>query len=274
MLQPSEWTRRKIMSAMLRISARTKRQELVAKLLDVSARLRRAELNRELLQGADALVQSGPFSGMRLSLEASWSDGAVAPKVLGSYEAELHPALCKAIVRRPATVVNIGCAEGYYAVGLALRLPNAKVIAFDSDERAQAVCRQMAAANAVADRVEVTGGCTPELLGAVMADRGRMLLVMDCEGGELELLSDDLIAGMRNCDVIVECHDFINRGSTEALMGRFAASHQVERVEERARDPNQFPLLQNRSSLECWLALCEFRPKLISWLACWAYGTE
>jgi hypothetical protein len=228
------------MSAMLRISARTKRQELVSKLLDVSARLRRAELNRELLQEADALVQSGPFRGMQLSLEASWSDGAVAPKVLGSYEAELHPALCKAIVRHPATVINIGCAEGYYAVGLALRLPNAKVIAFDNDERAQAICR---------------------------------LLVMDCEGGELELLSDDVIAGMRNCDIIVECHDFITRGIAEALTGRFATSHQVERVEKRSRDPNQFPLLQNRSSLESWLALCEFRPKLISWLVCWAYGT-
>jgi hypothetical protein len=239
MPQLGEWTRRKIMSAMLRISARTKRQELVSKLLDVSARLRRAELNRELLKEADALVQSGPFRGMRLSLEASWSDGSVAPKVL--------------------------------AVGLALRLPNAKVIAFDSDERAQAVCRQMAAANAVADRVEVTGCCTPERLGAVMADRGRILLVMDCEGAELELLSDDVIAGMRNCDVIVECHDFINRGITEALTDRLATSH---RVEERSRDPGQFPLLQNRSSLECWLALCEFRPKLISWLVCWAYDTE
>src|ERR1700732_5255084 len=72
MLQPSEWTRRKIISAMCGISATKKRQELVSKLLDVSARLRRAELNRELLQEADVLVQSGPFRGMRLSLEASW----------------------------------------------------------------------------------------------------------------------------------------------------------------------------------------------------------
>src|SRR5262249_22174108 len=151
-----------------------------------------------------------------------------------------------------------------------LRLPHAKVMAFDTDANAQAICRQMATENGVAGRIEIGGYCTADQLAAAVANAGSALLVMDCEGGELDLLSDGIIVGMRECDVIVECHDFIRKGITEALMERFATSHRVQRVGEGSRDPNQFPLLHDRSSLERWLAICEFRPEVMNWLVCWA----
>ena len=56
-----------------------------------------------------------------------------------------------------STVLNIGCAEGYYAVGLARRMPQARVLAFDINRTAQDTCRALAAKNGVADRVQVSG---------------------------------------------------------------------------------------------------------------------
>ena len=80
---------------------------------------RRAEITNVLFNTQKGNVLSGPFAGMAMLPESSWGDGDLAPKLLGCYEAELHPAIAKAISRKPKNIVNIGCAEGYYAVGMA-----------------------------------------------------------------------------------------------------------------------------------------------------------
>jgi hypothetical protein len=59
------------------------------------------------------------------------AEGCAVPKLLGCYEQELHPALNRAIDTDYGVILNIGCAEGYYPVGLARVLPTAHVIAFD-----------------------------------------------------------------------------------------------------------------------------------------------
>ena len=55
------------------------------------------------------------------------------PYQVGSFELELHPAVERIVAERPATVVNVGSAEGYYAVGLAMRLAGARVVGFELD---------------------------------------------------------------------------------------------------------------------------------------------
>ena len=72
--------------------------------------------------------QSGPFAGMSCISEAICS--SLVPKLLGSYESELHQVLNQILETDYQNVIDIGCAEGYYAVGLALRLPNARVYAW------------------------------------------------------------------------------------------------------------------------------------------------
>jgi len=230
---------------------------------------RRAEINQEILRIAGSVVAHGPFKGTRLPVETSWGEGEFTPKVLGCYEEELHPAIEKAIARRPSTIVNVGCAEGYYAVGLARRLPDARVFAFDTDAKAQEICKRAAVENGVSDRFNVEGACSPERLRAV-AGGGRALIVMDCEGAEMTLLDETTIAALAKCDAIVECHDFEDRTITQTLVTRFAATHLVKTVQEGPRDPGRYLPLRTLNSIDRWLAICEFRPEHMHWLACFA----
>src|ERR1035441_10269867 len=59
-----------------------------------------------------ANVLNGPFEGMRY-LQASVGS-VLSPKLVGSYEAELHPFIERVTSGRYDIVVDIGCAEGYY----------------------------------------------------------------------------------------------------------------------------------------------------------------
>jgi SAM-dependent methyltransferase len=231
---------------------------------------RRAEITKVLFESQSGSVLSGPFAGMAMLPEASWGDGDLAPKLLGCYEAELHPAIAKAISRAPKTIINVGCAEGYYAVGMARALPQSRIFAYDTSPRAQAICGRAAAANHVEARAKIAGTCTFDTLRNVIAKDDRTLLLVDCEGAELQLLDPGEVPSIAGCDVIVECHDFLNPSITPTLYERFAKSHDVEIVAEGPRDPNQFPTLKRWGSSDRWLAINENRPVTMSWLVCWA----
>ena len=231
---------------------------------------RRAEINEEILRVRGPIVAYGPFAGTRLPGRSSWGDGEITPKILGCYEEELHPAVEKAIGRNPARVVNVGCAEGYYANGLARRLPAAQAMAFDIDAKAQEVCRTMANENGVGSRMTVEGACSAERLHTIASDGVRTLIVMDCEGAELDLLDAQTPKHLVHCDLIVECHDFMGKPVTPTLVERFNATHTVEVIDEGARNPGKYPELRTLNSIDRWLALCEFRPSHMNWIACWS----
>src|ERR1700760_4646091 len=90
-------------------------------------------------------VASGPFTGMKYINKSAGS--AYIPKLLGIYERELHDIIeyvCRLNIR---TVINVGAGEGYYAVGLAVRMPFSSVIAFERDPQACAEVRALARLN-------------------------------------------------------------------------------------------------------------------------------
>ena len=80
-------------------------------------------------------VHTGPFRGMRYIHHAVHvQSSAYCPKLLGTYEQELHSVVDSLRTQRPyQRVINIGAGEGYYAVGLALHLPQSRLTAFEAD---------------------------------------------------------------------------------------------------------------------------------------------
>ena len=76
----------------------------------------------------DLIVRNGPFAGMRYPGVQSVCS-TIVPKLIGCYEKELHSVIELICSQQYNSVVDIGCAEGYYAVGLAMRLQNAQLFA-------------------------------------------------------------------------------------------------------------------------------------------------
>jgi len=240
--------------------------EALGQILQLAAKARRREINQAIYSAVDGRVIAGPFTGMVLPDLSSWLDGDIAPKLLGFYEAELHDLMRKVAATEYSVVVNVGCAEGYYAVGLARLMPRTQIRAYDISEEAQQVCRDAALRNGVADRVVVGGRCDADMLNAVLSSTGQAFVLLDCEGAETDLLDLDKAPALRTCDFAVECHDFYDRGLTPTIAGRFESSHHLLLIHEGPRDPNSIPMLNQLSSLDRWLTVCEFRPETMHWL--------
>jgi len=92
-------------------------------------------------------VAAGPFTGLRYIKGAVGS--AYIPKLLGIYERELNGCVEKACALNFPLIVDVGAAEGYYAVGLARRNPKARVIAFEMEEKGRAKLAEMAQLNGI-----------------------------------------------------------------------------------------------------------------------------
>jgi hypothetical protein len=195
-------------------------------------------------------VLAGPFRGLRYVPEAVGS--VHAPKLLGTYERELHPQLAALIAHAPDVVVNIGAGEGYYAVGLARRLVQAKIIAFEADDRGRELTGRVAALNRVGRRVEVRGLCTPADLATALRGTQRPAVVIDAEGAEGEILDPVRVPDLARAVILVEVHDFISPLLGDLLLGRFAPTHRHVEIWSRSRTAHDLPGFTRLATLTPW----------------------
>lgn len=235
-------------------------------ILVTAARARGRDLLEALIGVHGLTVQHGPFAGMTLPGRSSWSDDDVLPRLIGCYEAELHPLIEDIIASTPDLVMNIGAAEGYYAIGMARRLPATRVMAVDINGLALEVCREAAIANQVDDRVTTRSECDPALLQEWLSGARNPVVICDAEGAERSLIDPDLIPALARTTLIIESHDFIHAGTTETLIARLEPTHDVAVGREGGRDPNAYPSLQRFNSLDRWLVMCEYRPETMRWV--------
>lgn len=226
-------------------------------------------LNRTL-QRTGVNVSTGPFCGLRY-LDASFAS-VLIPKLLGIYERELHPIIEEALELRFGRIIDIGAAEGYYAVGFAARLPQAKIWAFEADETARHLLRLLAEQNGVADRLTIRGHCGQDNLRDVLPDgSGKTLVVCDAEGAEATLLDPVAVPGLCGAHVLVELHSKTSPGVCELLLNRFRATHEIHTVKQAARHASDYPYRSFPVSLfpRVYLenAVSEFRQPWQDWMS-------
>jgi len=173
------------------------------------------------------MVLNGPFKGMKYPrLQARGS--RLYPKLLGSYEKELSTIIGIILRRKYDVIVDIGCAEGYYAVGLGMHMSTVKIFAYDTDKEALRLCEDMGALNGV--KVNVGEFCDQATLRNL--DLGeRALIVSDCEGYETTLFDQNMASYLERHDILIESHDWVDIGTTRRLWAIFSETHECEIIE-------------------------------------------
>jgi hypothetical protein len=194
----------------------------------------------EVLRRTKCVVASGPFAGMRFTERHVF--GAPMAKLLGTYEMELGKIVEGFVGVEFDGIVNIGAGEGYYAVGLASRLPALRVVAYESLESGRKLIEEVAEKNGMRDRLDLRGLCTRESLESLLEPGKRYLIVADVEGAEVELFRPSVVALLSASNLVVETHDFIVAGCTEELTERFRRTHVVMPIQSKGRSRGDFPL--------------------------------
>lgn len=155
--------------------------ETPMRLLRIAAHLRSQELEKDLQRICKNRIVDGLFKGV-ISPEKAYSS-VMCPKLLGTYEAEIAAELM-ALLQKTRCFLDIGCAEGYYTTGVAVKSDVDQVIGVDIDPAALAAATQSAAANAVDHKCTFFADLD-QAMAAVIADP---LIMIDVDGDELAVL--------------------------------------------------------------------------------------
>lgn len=189
------------------------------------------DLNKKLVDRFGSVVQASPFIGMTLSPMTHQEH--LGPFLLGTYEEELHPWFESALSGRFEQVLDIGSKFGYYAVGLARRMPDTPVIAFDTDPWARKATQEMVEANHT-PQVAVEGFCSARWIDRHL--RPHSFILSDCEGYEGELFANASTPALDSATVIVEIHDEFVPGVGSRIRERFRSTHSMTSVRSRERE--------------------------------------
>ena len=196
-------------------------------------------MSRKFVIRCGATVLSGPFKGMKYTQHSAISHYST-PNLLGTYEMELHPYFEALSPKSYERLVDIGSAEGYYAVGMAMRTQT-PVDAFEVEQHSRKACREMAELNGVSQLVHIHSWCSPSSLLKLAGKR--CFVLSDCEGYELSLFTPEVIRSLAKSDLIVELHDGTSPSGTTRtiLQSRFVDTHKLKIVKFKPRELEAYP---------------------------------
>lgn len=247
-------------------------KEINLKIIDESYQKRKIERENKLLfetLAKEKKILDGIFKGMIYPTFKSFGS-SIYPKIIGTYEYELQIIFKDLIKKKYKTIIDIGCAEGYYAVGLKKAIPSAKIIAVDINPKARNFCIEMAKLNNVYNDFQVLDQMNEDLLLSSLDEN--TLIICDCEGCEIELFTKKNIAEFVKCDLIIETHDMINNSISTTLTNLFSKTHNVQIIQSiddnlKAKYYNSVFLEGLDISIRKYLTR-ENRPQIMEWLIC------
>jgi len=232
--------------------------------LRLLAKWRCALLQNTILQQHGTRVWEGPLQGLDFFPQSA--EGCYIPKLLGCYEQPLQPYIAEAMAAAYSLILNIGCAEGYYAVGMARHTVATRVLAFDLNPKAQDICAALAAKNGVTERVKVGALFKPEDFSAYAGQN--VLVFCDIEGAERDLLNPSVAPSLAGMDLIVESHECLLPGITRLLIDRFAQTHDITQLNDNGqrRLSTASEWFHRLAHLDQLLAIWEWRSGPTPWL--------
>ena len=170
-------------------------------------------------------VYSGPFMGMIYKTSLTTGASSYYAKLLGSYETEIHVFIEDVLKKSYDGIINIGCDDGYYAVGMAVKT-GCPVTAYDINPGAIIKTKQLALANNTSHLLKYGNRFTAADIGREDAVK-KNLYIVDCEGDEYNIFTETNAALLINSDIIVELHLSLHPQIEQHFRNLFENTHSI-----------------------------------------------
>ena len=244
---------------------------MLAKILRVDIGYQAAKNKaRQILEEKYGLVVAhGPFKGMKLSKDVWWQKNDRITQILGIYEKHVLERLRLFSMQGANRFVDIGAADGYFAIGMAYSKMYSKVFAFEIEKLAQDMIKENAIRNRCSDVVSVFGEAHYSSLEKLVSDGIKTTLLIDIDGAEYRLLDEKMLSLLSNCYLICELHPWmVDNGYylQNKLLETARKIFKIELIKRENYSPNIFSELDDLSDEVRLIAVGEERAKNMEWL--------
>jgi hypothetical protein len=214
-------------------------------------------------------VAYGTFKGMKLSKNTYWSKNDIITHILGVYEKHVLKKIIEFSKKGNYPFIDIGAADGYFAIGMAFSETFKKIYAFEIDEEGRRSLNRNIENNLCKDKVVVDIEANFENLKEIVDKNKSAVILIDIEGSEFDLLDDNLLKLLSNCYIVCELHPTLSTNGFEKqnmLINNAKAFFDVSTIQRESYSPNKFSELNEFTDEERLIAFGEGRENNMNWL--------
>ncbi len=229
---------------------------------------RRIFLSNKLNKEFNGIIRYGPFKGFRFVDESWWGMTDRGSMLLGLYEQEVLKSL-QNIPEKYHIFIDLGAADGYYGVGVLINSLFEKSYCYEMSPVGQKIIENNAKLNNCLDKVEIFGFADKNFYQQIpRSERDISVLFIDIEGGEFDLLDENLLKNFSKSIIFIEIHDWVlmeknqSLEEFERLVNKFFS---IKKITTSNRDLSSFTELRDMCDTDRWLICSEGRCKLMSW---------
>ena len=166
------------------------------------------------------IVQYGIFKNLKMNHEISWGRGDIASKIYGFYENKIQQKLKD--INNPI-LIDIGAADGFFAIGSLKSKICEFCYAFEETKKSRENLSKTAKINNVQNKLSIIGKVTKDNFFTLLPSKinfSEVTILCDIEGGEFDFFSDEILATIRDSNIIIEIHKNHNKNLEIDLLER------------------------------------------------------
>lgn len=214
-------------------------------------------------------VRYGPFKGLRLNRDTWWGKLDLGSMCLGLYEKEILNFIDKISPDQFSCFIDIGAADGYYACGLLSSGKVQKAICFEQNPEGRDVIQSNWENNGSIGELLVYGEANAHSIASLQqVGLENALVLVDIEGAEFDVLTEDVLKMLKLCTVIVEIHNWIDDflAKYEKLVSNMHRHFDVEIIQPVERPTSALGELRDFTDDNRLLLISERRPCMMRFL--------
>jgi len=232
---------------------------------DIVVEKKRRELSKKISTRFKYKVQQGPFKNMILSKKQYWGVGDNGKKIFGLYEKEIQDLIVEIQEKNQCkTLIDIGGADGFYAVGSVINNLFQECIVFESSKKGRESISNNAKLNNVQSKISIQGIATENALLELSNEMNQSLILCDIEGGEFELFSNKLLNKLYPANIIIEIHKRPKKEEQD-LENRISKLFTIKKIIQNPKSLNIYDELKNFNDNNRSLLLSEGRSYVQEW---------
>ena len=230
-------------------------------------------LNKKIIKISNSKVMSGKYKSTHLENKSHWSKFDYASKLLGFYEEQIQNLIVDIQKKNNLkSLINIGCGDGYHALGLVKNKFFNKSICYDISLEARDILETNVKKNNLYDKFTIRKEAN---IDEIKNDLQKLkseetLFLIDIEGTEFTLFKDEDLNFLKKSFIVIEDHNFLIKDNE--LKEKFYSSlhkyFNVALIENGPRNPFiiQNDFLDQLNDDSRFLLLGEGRPQKMGWI--------
>ena len=172
-------------------------------------RERQRRIALEAFDLCEGKIKYGPFKGLLLNRNTWWGELDLGSQCFGLYEREILNIIEKITPDTYQTFIDIGAADGYYAIGILKSGKIKRAICYEQSPDGRFALKKNWEKNLKPGQLDIFGEANIETLRQLSAaDLQNVLILIDVEGAEFDILNRETLHRFQDCEMIVEIHNW------------------------------------------------------------------